>query len=204
MPRRERTFAPACRNNWHTHRGGQILLVTAGRGYYQEWGKDARELRAGRRRRNPPPRSSTGTARLPDSWFSHIAMEIHPELGPANMARAPSRTRCTEAEIGTRARRFFGYCVLRKRLRYRAASAFMRYNSAGLCQYYIFDLNGSGLIWAAAAADFFSPSFFQTLDTVRLCVFPRNVHRQRQFRARAVYYGRVLAHFRQRSALYRP
>ena len=28
------TFAPGCRNNWHAHQGGQVLLVTAGRGYY--------------------------------------------------------------------------------------------------------------------------------------------------------------------------
>lgn len=45
------TFEPACRNNWHIHHakkgGGQILLVTAGRGYYQEWGKEARELKPG-------------------------------------------------------------------------------------------------------------------------------------------------------------
>lgn len=37
------TFEPGCRNNWHVHRasrdGGQILLVTAGRGYHQEWGR---------------------------------------------------------------------------------------------------------------------------------------------------------------------
>ena len=42
------TFAPGCRNNWHIHhKGGQILLVTGGRGYYQEWGQPARELRTG-------------------------------------------------------------------------------------------------------------------------------------------------------------
>jgi len=42
------TFEPGCRNNWHIHhQGGQILLVTGGRGYYQEWGKPARELNAG-------------------------------------------------------------------------------------------------------------------------------------------------------------
>ena len=36
------TFEPGCRNNWHIHhKGGQILLCTAGRGYYQEWGKEA-------------------------------------------------------------------------------------------------------------------------------------------------------------------
>ena len=42
------TFEPKCRNNWHIHhKGGQILLCTAGRGYYQEWGKPARELHPG-------------------------------------------------------------------------------------------------------------------------------------------------------------
>ena len=76
------TFAPACRNNWHTHRGGQILLVTAGRGYYQEWGKDARELRAGDVVEIPAEVKHWHGA-APDSWFSHIAMEIHPELGRA-------------------------------------------------------------------------------------------------------------------------
>ena len=42
------TFEPGCRNNWHIHhKGGQILLCTAGRGYYQEWGKPAQELHPG-------------------------------------------------------------------------------------------------------------------------------------------------------------
>lgn len=45
------TFEPGCRNHWHIHRaksgGGQILLVTAGHGYYQEWGEKARELHPG-------------------------------------------------------------------------------------------------------------------------------------------------------------
>lgn len=76
------TFAPACRNNWHTHRGGQILLVTAGRGYYQEWGKEARELRAGDVVEIPAEVKHWHGA-APNSWFSHIAIEIHPELGPA-------------------------------------------------------------------------------------------------------------------------
>lgn len=39
------TFEPACRLDWHSHHasqgGGQMLLVTAGRGWYQEWGKPA-------------------------------------------------------------------------------------------------------------------------------------------------------------------
>ena len=37
------TFEPGARNNWHKHPGGQILLATGGRGYYQESGKPARE-----------------------------------------------------------------------------------------------------------------------------------------------------------------
>ena len=42
------TFEPKCRNNWHIHhKGGQILLVTSGRGYYQAWGKPAQELKTG-------------------------------------------------------------------------------------------------------------------------------------------------------------
>ena len=38
------TFEPRCRNNWHIHhKGGQILICVGGRGWYQEWGKQARE-----------------------------------------------------------------------------------------------------------------------------------------------------------------
>ena len=38
------TFAPGCRNSWHSHKGGQILIATAGIGYYQEKGQPARRL----------------------------------------------------------------------------------------------------------------------------------------------------------------
>ena len=45
------TFEPGCRNNWHIHHakkgGGQMLLVTAGEGWYQEWGCPARKLKPG-------------------------------------------------------------------------------------------------------------------------------------------------------------
>src|SRR6266567_1255646 len=33
------TFESGARNNWHTHPGGQILIVIDGKGYYQERGK---------------------------------------------------------------------------------------------------------------------------------------------------------------------
>lgn len=38
------TFEPGCRNSWHSHSGGQLLIATAGIGYYQEKGKPARRL----------------------------------------------------------------------------------------------------------------------------------------------------------------
>ena len=42
------TFEPGCRNNWHIHHatsgGGQLLLCTAGEGWYQEEGKPAVSL----------------------------------------------------------------------------------------------------------------------------------------------------------------
>lgn len=45
------TFEPRCRNNWHIHHatkgGGQILICTAGEGWYQEKGKPAVSLKAG-------------------------------------------------------------------------------------------------------------------------------------------------------------
>ena len=40
-------FEPGCRNNWHTHATGQILLVTDGKGHYQERGQPARPLAKG-------------------------------------------------------------------------------------------------------------------------------------------------------------
>ncbi len=73
------TFEPGCRNNWHIHHaktgGGQILLVTAGRGYYQEWGKEARQLHPGDVV-NIPPEVKHWHGAAPDSWFSHLAIEV--------------------------------------------------------------------------------------------------------------------------------
>ncbi|KUJ50042.1 cupin domain-containing protein [Chryseobacterium sp. JAH] len=41
------TFEPGCRNNWHKHTGGQILIAVGGQGIYQERGKPARKLKSG-------------------------------------------------------------------------------------------------------------------------------------------------------------
>ena len=73
------TFEPGCRNNWHIHHaksgGGQILLCTAGRGYYQEWGQAPRELHPGDVVVIPPEVKHWHGA-APDSWFAHLAVEV--------------------------------------------------------------------------------------------------------------------------------
>lgn len=73
------TFEPGCRNNWHIHKaqkgGGQLLLCTEGRGWYQEWGKEARELHPGDAVEIPAGvKHWHGAAK--DSWFSHLAVEL--------------------------------------------------------------------------------------------------------------------------------
>lgn len=41
------TFEPSARSAWHTHPKGQYLVVTAGVGLTQEWGKVIQEIRPG-------------------------------------------------------------------------------------------------------------------------------------------------------------
>jgi quercetin dioxygenase-like cupin family protein len=77
------TFEPGCRNNWHVHhKGGQVLLCTAGRGYYQEWGKEPQELHPGDVI-NIPPEVKHWHGAAPDSWFAHLAVEV-PAEGASN------------------------------------------------------------------------------------------------------------------------
>ncbi len=73
------TFEPGCRNNWHIHHakrgGGQILICTAGEGWYQEAGKPAVSLTEGTVIEIPANVKHWHGAKA-DSWFSHIAMEV--------------------------------------------------------------------------------------------------------------------------------
>ena len=73
------TFEPGCRNHWHIHKasegGGQILLVTAGRGYYQEWGEEPQELHPGDVV-NISPNVKHWHGAAPDSAFQHPAIEV--------------------------------------------------------------------------------------------------------------------------------
>ena len=73
------TFEPRCRNNWHIHHaktgGGQILICTAGEGWYQEEGKEAVSLTPGTVIVIPPQVKHWHGAKA-GSWFSHIAVEV--------------------------------------------------------------------------------------------------------------------------------
>lgn len=72
------TFESSCRSNWHIHHadkgGGQILLVTAGEGWYQEWGKAPRKLTAGDVV-NIPANVKHWHGAAANSWFQHLAVE---------------------------------------------------------------------------------------------------------------------------------
>lgn len=73
------TFEPGCRNNWHIHHaamgGGQMLLCTAGEGWYQQEGKKPIRLAEGSFVYIPAGvKHWHGTAA--DSWFSHISIEV--------------------------------------------------------------------------------------------------------------------------------
>ncbi len=73
------TFEPGCRNNWHIHHaskgGGQILICTAGEGWYQEEGNEAVSLKEGTVITIPAEVKHWHGAKA-DSWFSHIAVEV--------------------------------------------------------------------------------------------------------------------------------
>ena len=71
------TFSPGCRNSWHSHTGGQLLIAVGGRGYYQEKGRPARELLPGDVVEIAPDVVHWHGA-APDSWFSHLAVECNP------------------------------------------------------------------------------------------------------------------------------
>ena len=69
------TFKPACINNWHRHATEQILLVTEGKGWYQEWGKEAQLLQPGDVV-NILAGEKHWHGATKDSWFSHLAIDV--------------------------------------------------------------------------------------------------------------------------------
>ena len=76
------TFEPEARTRWHSHPGGQILLITGGEGYYQEKGKSAQLLHEGDIVKIPPNvKHWHGAAK--NSWFVHIGITANPDSGDA-------------------------------------------------------------------------------------------------------------------------
>lgn len=92
------TFEPGCRNNWHIHHadkgGGQVLIVTDGRGWYQEWDKEPQLLTPGDVVVIPEGVKHWHGAAA-DSWMSHIAYGVPGEncsnewLGPVTDDQYP-------------------------------------------------------------------------------------------------------------------
>jgi len=72
------TFEPRCRNNWHSHTGGQILIAVGGIGYYQEKGKKSVRMMPGDVIEIAPNIVHWHGA-APDSWFSHLAIACNPQ-----------------------------------------------------------------------------------------------------------------------------
>ena len=76
------TFEPGCRNHWHIHKasagGGQMLIGVGGRGWYQEWGRDAVPMLPGTVI-NIPANVKHWHGAAADSWFSHLSIGIEGE-----------------------------------------------------------------------------------------------------------------------------
>ena len=73
-------FEPCARNNWHTHPGGQILIVTDGLGYYQEKGKPIQLIHKGDVI-NIPPGIEHWHGASHDNEFTHIAINPNTQNG---------------------------------------------------------------------------------------------------------------------------
>ncbi len=78
------TFEPRCRNNWHIHhKQVQVLICVAGRGWYQEWGKEAIEMTPGTIIAIPAEvKHWHGAAK--DSWFQHLTYHKDVQEGASN------------------------------------------------------------------------------------------------------------------------
>lgn len=90
------TFEPGCRNNWHSHAGGQILLVTAGEGYYQAEGEPAQRLKAGNVV-NIPAGVKHWHGAAGDSWFVHLAATSNPDKPETQWFESVNEEQYTEA-----------------------------------------------------------------------------------------------------------
>ena len=78
------TFEPRCRNNWHIHhKQVQVLICVAGRGWYQEWGKEPQEMTPGTVIAVPAEVKHWHGAQK-DSWFQHLTYHKDVQEGASN------------------------------------------------------------------------------------------------------------------------
>ena len=78
------TFEPRCRNNWHIHHGAvQVLICVSGKGWYQEWGKQAVPLTPGTVIAIPEGVKHWHGAAA-DSWMQHLAIHTQEQPGATN------------------------------------------------------------------------------------------------------------------------
>ena len=78
------TFEPGCRNNWHVHhKQVQVLICVAGRGWYQEWGKEPVEMTPGTVIAIPAEAKHWHGA-ASDSWFQHLTYHKDVQPGASN------------------------------------------------------------------------------------------------------------------------
>jgi quercetin dioxygenase-like cupin family protein len=68
------TFEPGARSAWHTHPVGQILIVTAGSGWVQQWGGPIEDIRQGDVVRIPPGQKHWHGATA-TTGMTHIAIQ---------------------------------------------------------------------------------------------------------------------------------
>lgn len=101
VPTSNVTFEPGCRNNWHSHTGGQLLIVTTGIGYYQEKGKAAQQLLPGDVVEIAPDVVHWHGA-SPDSWFAHLAIGCNPKINKTTWDEAVNDVQYLEATTTTK------------------------------------------------------------------------------------------------------
>jgi quercetin dioxygenase-like cupin family protein len=70
------TFTPGARSVWHTHPAGQTLIITAGTGWVQEWGRPKQEIKAGDVVWTPPGVKHWHGATATES-MTHVAVQEH-------------------------------------------------------------------------------------------------------------------------------
>lgn len=103
LPMASVTFEPGCRNSWHSHKAGQLLIATAGIGYYQEKGQPARRLFPGDIVEIAPGVEHWHGA-APDSWFAHIAITTNPQENATVWLSTVSNKQYEEAVNGAETR----------------------------------------------------------------------------------------------------